>query len=247
MRRAGPAAASGIEEDEVVNTPTDSQQIAGRLSLARPTFAVRARRRPCLFVDAEKCYAIHFRQRPTLVRMLWIWTWYFDLHCIAVYRLGQFAFHLFDRSKMLGLGPVLVYGVLQYLARLLHKVEISRYARIGPGFYIGHPATIFIGPTVIGDNCSVGHNVTIGVGVGGQRPGVPIIGNRVWIGPGATLTGGITIGDDATIGAGAVLSRDVPDGALVLGNPARVVLAAYDNRAVLGYPLPNDAEVAELE
>lgn len=48
------------------------------------------------------------------------------------------------------------------------------------------------------------------------------IGDNVWIGGGAIILPGITIGNDATIGAGSVVTRDVPDGATVVGNPARV-------------------------
>ncbi|KQP11959.1 sugar O-acetyltransferase [Pseudorhodoferax sp. Leaf267] len=49
-----------------------------------------------------------------------------------------------------------------------------------------------------------------------------IIGRNVWIGGGAILLPGITVGDDALIGAGSVVTRDVPAGATVVGNPARV-------------------------
>lgn len=49
------------------------------------------------------------------------------------------------------------------------------------------------------------------------------IGENVWIGGGAVVCGGVTIGDDAIVGAGAVVVRDVPAGATVVGNPARVL------------------------
>lgn len=52
------------------------------------------------------------------------------------------------------------------------------------------------------------------------------VGRNVWIGGGAILLPGITVGDDAVIGAGAVVNRDVPAGAVVVGNPARVVRMA---------------------
>jgi maltose O-acetyltransferase len=47
------------------------------------------------------------------------------------------------------------------------------------------------------------------------------IGRNVWIGGGAIILPGITVGDDAVIGAGAVVTKDVPQGATVVGNPAR--------------------------
>ncbi|HXO69641.1 MAG TPA: sugar O-acetyltransferase [Bradyrhizobium sp.] len=56
----------------------------------------------------------------------------------------------------------------------------------------------------------------------GAEFGRPVsIGQNVWIGGGAIILPGLTIGDDAVVGAGAVVTRDVPQGATVLGNPAR--------------------------
>ena len=49
-----------------------------------------------------------------------------------------------------------------------------------------------------------------------------VIGENVWVGGGAIILPGVTIGDDAIIGAGSVVTRDVPKGATVVGNPARV-------------------------
>ena len=48
------------------------------------------------------------------------------------------------------------------------------------------------------------------------------IGRNVWIGGGAIILPGVTIGDDAIIGAGSVVTRDVPEGATAVGNPARL-------------------------
>jgi maltose O-acetyltransferase len=48
-----------------------------------------------------------------------------------------------------------------------------------------------------------------------------VIGKNVWIGGGAIILPGVTVGDDALIGAGSVVTRDVPAGATVVGNPAR--------------------------
>jgi maltose O-acetyltransferase len=48
------------------------------------------------------------------------------------------------------------------------------------------------------------------------------IGRNAWIGGGAIILPGVTIGDDALVGAGSVVTRDVPAGATVFGNPARV-------------------------
>ncbi|MFA5493690.1 MAG: DapH/DapD/GlmU-related protein [Porticoccaceae bacterium] len=72
-----------------------------------------------------------------------------------------------------------------------------------------HPVGIVIGgKSRIGEHCIIRQNVTIGQ----VRDRYPVIGDRVEIGAGAIILGGITIGDDAVIAAGAVVVRDVPAG-----------------------------------
>lgn len=63
----------------------------------------------------------------------------------------------------------------------------------------------------------------------GYESGLPVqIGANVWIGSGAIILPGVNVGDDAIIGAGAVVTRSVPAGATVVGNPARSVAASRD-------------------
>lgn len=68
---------------------------------------------------------------------------------------------------------------------------------------------------------------------------MPQIGDNVWIGPGAVITGAITVGDGATISAGTVLSKDVPAACLVAGNPGRVVARDYDNSGMINFTVPS--------
>jgi maltose O-acetyltransferase len=87
-------------------------------------------------------------------------------------------------------------------------------------------------PVTIGDGTQIGTGVQILTADHPRDPaeratgvewGVPItIGRNVWIGGGAIILPGVTIGDDALLGAGSVVTRDVPAGATVVGNPARV-------------------------
>lgn len=205
---------------------------------ARPPRAPRPRHYG-LRHDCEKYYFIILgTTRPPLHRKLKAWIWNFELHAILLYRFGQLAMVLWERSKLLGAAPVAVFLVFQYLVRLVFHLEIPHRCRIGPAFHLGHPYNIILGPTEIGANCNVTHGVTIGMGLSASGRGVPTLGDNVWIGPGAILTGPIHVGDGATIAAGSVVSRDVPPRALVAGNPARVVSADYDNTALLGYAMP---------
>ena len=98
--------------------------------------------------------------------------------------------------------------------------DIPVNSTIGGGLSIPHPNGIVIHPAaVIGPNCFVLQQVTIGWG----RGGVPTLGGHVDVGAGAKIIGAIRIGDHARIGANAVVIRDVAPGSTVVGNPAREV------------------------
>lgn len=184
--------------------------------------------------DLEKYYNIWFGSGdPSLRRKIHLWVYDFGLHCVAVYRLGKYSERLYGRIKWLALPIILLYRILDFFVKFFHHVNIDD-ARLGGGFYIGHVGTIYIGPTTIGENCSISHNVTIGFGHSEGKVGLPVIGNNVWIGTGSIISGAITIGDNVTIVNGSILSKSVPDGCLVGGNPARVIMQNYDNTYLLG-------------
>lgn len=103
-------------------------------------------------------------------------------------------------------------------------ISIPHTTRIGSGFYIGHFGGIVVNyQCVIGRNCNISHGVTLGQSNRGNLAGTPIIGDCVYIGPGATILGAVTIGDNVAIGANCVVTKDVPEGAVVVGNPGRIV------------------------
>ncbi len=82
-----------------------------------------------------------------------------------------------------------------------------------------HPFSTILNADRIGDNFSCVHGITIG-----KTPkGRPTIGNNVSIGAGATVIGNVHVGDYAVIGAGAVVTKDVPNYAVVVGNPAKIL------------------------
>ena len=112
------------------------------------------------------------------------------------------------------------------LKRLLayKEFQISPQAEIGEGFYLYHRGTVIIGPVKIGRNCCVSHNVTIGRAYKNGQIGRPVIGDNVWIGPGAVVVGRINIGNNVFIAPNSVVNFDVPDNAMVSGYPARFII-----------------------
>ncbi|WP_119154012.1 serine O-acetyltransferase [Caldimonas tepidiphila] len=122
---------------------------------------------------------------------------------------------------------LLAYPVARLmLHRLTYKlgIWIPPGTNIGSGFYIGHFGGIIINPEcVIGKNCNLSHGVTLGQANRGRNKGTPVLGDNVYIGPGAKIVGAVRIGNNVAIGANSVVTRDVPNDAVVAGNPARVI------------------------
>ena len=101
-----------------------------------------------------------------------------------------------------------------------HGCDIGYNAKIDEGFAIGHPVGIVItGEAIIGKNCTVMSNVTIGAKEG-RNEGAPIIKNQVYIGTGAKILGKCTIEDNVTIGANAVVLKKVTANKIAVGVPA---------------------------
>jgi len=119
------------------------------------------------------------------------------------------------------------FGVCWLLyQRYVYKFGISMPDRteVGPGLYIAHCTGVVVTRRArIGRNCNLSQGVTIGVSHRGQRKGAPTIGDNVYIGAGAKIIGAVTIGNNVAIGANTVVTKDVPDNAVVVGIPGRVI------------------------
>lgn len=112
------------------------------------------------------------------------------------------------------------YRVIYLILAKFFHIEISLDTRIDGGLYLSHAYGITINPkAVLGKNCNIHKNVTIGQENRGKRKGVPTIGNRVWIGIGSTVVGKITIGDNVLIAPNSYVNCDVSSNSIVLGNP----------------------------
>jgi serine O-acetyltransferase len=156
-----------------------------------------------------------FREDPAAKSVVEILLCYPGLHAILLHRLAH--------KLYLARVPLLPRVISQF-GRFFTGIEIHPGAHIGHRFFIDHGMGVVIGETAeIGDDVLVYQGVTLG-GTGNEKgKRHPTLGNRVVVGAGAKVLGGIRIGDDVKIGAGTVVVRPVPDNSTVVGIPGRSV------------------------
>ena len=125
----------------------------------------------------------------------------------------------------------LIARIISQFSRFMTGIEIHPKAKVGKNLFIDHGMGVVIGETSeIGDNVTIYHMVTLG----GIAPSInsdnqrnvkrhPTIENEVVIGSGAQVLGPVTVGCCAKIGANAVITKDVPEKAVMVGIPAKNV------------------------
>lgn len=102
-------------------------------------------------------------------------------------------------------------------------IQISIGHSIGGGLCFPHFGGIVINSGAkIGKNCTILQGVTIG-SIRGPKGGCPTIGDNVVIAAGSAVIGNVNIGNNVMVGAHSLVLKDVPDGAVVVGNPARII------------------------
>jgi serine O-acetyltransferase len=113
-----------------------------------------------------------------------------------------------------------------WLNVIFFGLECTPKTEIGRGFLIPHSHGVVIGAIKIGDNATIFQGVTLGAkffALDFSDQSRPILGNRVTVGAGAKVLGGIKLGDDAMIGANAVVLKNVPKKSIMIGFPAKPV------------------------
>ncbi|ENM5784867.1 serine acetyltransferase [Vibrio metoecus] len=122
----------------------------------------------------------------------------------------------FERTLILSV----FFRLFHYYYKRVYTSDIGFRHEIGYGFCMYHVfGTAFSKGVIIGNNVTIAHNVTIGH-VSGLSPR---LGNNIYVGPGACIIGDIYVGNNVVIGANCVVSKTIPDNAVVVGNPARIV------------------------
>ena len=153
------------------------------------------------------------KRDPAARSLLEIILCYPGLHALFFHRIA----HVLWNFKL-----YLIARFVSHISRFLTAIEIHPAAIIGKRFFIDHGVGVVIGETAeLGDDVFIYHQVTLGATTSEQIKRHPTIGNGVIIGAGAKLLGPIKIGNNARIGANSVVVSDVPEGATMVGIPAK--------------------------
>ena len=165
-----------------------------------------------LYLDAK-----NIREKDPAAKSIFeVMVLYPGFHILVWHRIAHslYKIHLFFIARL-----------ISQLARFLTGIEIHPGATIGKRLFIDHGMGIVIGETtIIGDDCVLFHQVTLGGTGKDKNKRHPTLGNNVLVGTGAKVLGPIEIGDNTKIGAGAVVLKKVEANTTVVGIPAHKVI-----------------------
>jgi serine O-acetyltransferase len=155
-----------------------------------------------------------FEKDPAALTLLEVLAAYPGVQAIVLHRIAHMLWNT---------GMPFIPRFLSHVARQLTGIEIHPGARIGKNFFIDHGGGVVIGETtVIGDNCLLYQDVTLGGTSDKREKRHPTLLDNVIVGSGAKIIGAVTIGNNVTIGSNSVVVKDVPDNSVVVGIPGRI-------------------------
>ncbi len=179
---------------------------------------------PGIFHQLDRCRSYPYPLSFYLRRALWEWVQRFFIrpsprrfHAWRQFWLRRFGANITHRS-----------GISARIT-ITHPwlLSMGQYSMLGDNVVVYN-----LGPITIGDHTVISQDVYLCAGTHDYtKPDLPLIrppitiGSGVWICAGAFIGPGVTIGDNAIVGARAVVTKDVPPGTIVAGNPARVIKA----------------------
>lgn len=139
-----------------------------------------------------------------------------ELHKFSVMDLYRLSRSAYKEGFIEGANCIQTFIFNKFNCRVPYLATIGEGTRLG----IGGIGTVIHPDSVIGRDCVIAQNVTLGGRVRGN--GTPVIGNNVFIAPGAKCFGG-KIGNNVVVGANAVVLDEIPDNCVVAGVPARII------------------------
>lgn len=140
---------------------------------------------------------------------------------IAVHRFGNWRMGL--RSKLLRAPFSMLYKLMYRWVEWTCGISLPYTVRVGRRVRLWHHGAMILHADSIGDEVQLRQSTTFGVARTDHNFDLPTIAARADIGAGACVLGAIRVGEGAVIGANAVVLRDVPDGAVAVGVPAKVI------------------------
>lgn len=171
-------------------------------------------------VDLARYYA-YLDSSPSLLQRLKTLLLTEALWAIGLYRFGQYLQE--EASKPVQWVLLLPYKCTAKLLEIITGIHLFPVTQIGPGLYIGHYGGIWVAPSAtLGAHCNLSQGVVIGV-AGRNTRGAPKLGDCVWVGPNAVISGPVRVGSGAVVAANSLVVANVPENAVMIGVPAKVI------------------------
>lgn len=155
------------------------------------------------------------KRDPAAKSLLEVILLYPGYHALLLHRVAHalYRLHLYFLARL-----------ISQIARTLTGIEIHPGAQIGKRLFIDHGMGVVIGETaIIGDDCLIYHQVTLGGMSANDEKRHPTLGNNVMVGTGAKVLGNIHIGDNVKIGANCIVIKDVEAGKTIIGVPGEIL------------------------